>query len=542
MASKLSKTMPFNSSATLFFIACLFLAINYIRQLHNEFQKATYPESFRIPGWFDVVAPYIRDEKINIGLVNIDGVHVDNIDLELKRRANMVKVHFNPVVDYIRWKDFFPVWINEKYPSKCPEIQMPRFEDYHELDVILARVPCSRDDEGRDVLRLQVNLVVANLLVRSRRKNNSSVFAVFTGSCTPMWEIFRCDDLLWHEGNYWVYKPELTRLQQKVLMPVGTCQLAPAILEQGQKIWRKYNNTSQSHTLPQPREAYVTVLHSSENYVCGAIALAQSIMQTNTTKDLVLLADVDSISQYSLEGLREAGWKIKPIRRIRSSHSERHAYNEYNYSKLRIWQLKNYDKVMFIDSDLIVLKNIDKFFNYPQLSAVRNHEHIFNSGLMLIEPSTCTFKTLMKKRFAVASYNGGDQGFLNEIFPWWHLLPAKLNQFKYFDDINDQLHEIPHDMYAVHYFGIKPWTCYQDYDCNWDRLKNQIYASDMAHEKWWNVYKDMPKKLKKYCSLTSEMDARIQMNRAKAKNATFIDGHWKIKVKDPRRLSILSIS
>lgn len=150
-------------------------------------------------------------------------------------KFSLHQVHFDPVADYIKWKDLFPVWINEKYPSKCPEIQMPRFDDYQELDVILARVPCSRDDEGRDVFRLQVNLVVANLLLRSRRKNNnSSVFAVFTGSCTPMWEIFRCDDLLWHEGNYWVYKPELKRLQQKVLMPVGTCQPAPAILEQGE--------------------------------------------------------------------------------------------------------------------------------------------------------------------------------------------------------------------------------------------------------------------------------------------------------------------
>ncbi|KAL2469201.1 putative UDP-glucuronate:xylan alpha-glucuronosyltransferase 4 [Forsythia ovata] len=504
-------------------------AAGKLKQVHREFQN----ESLKNPGWFDVVAPYIRHEKINIGLVNMDGV-VDNIDRgrRLQRRGSTVK-----------WEDLFPEWIDENSPSKCPEIPMPQFEDYKELDVILARVPCSRDDEGsglRDVLRLQVNLVVANLLVRSRRKNNGPVFAVFTGACIPMWEIFKCDDVLWHKGNYWVYKPELTRLKQKVLMPVGTCQPATPILEpSGQEIWRKYDNKSKSHTLPQPREAYVTVLHSSEDYVCGAIALAQSIIQTNTTKDLVLLADVNRISQYSLKGLRAAGWNIKPIRRIRSPHSKRQSYNEYNYSKLRIWQLKDYDRVMFIDSDLIVLKNIDKFFNYPQLSAVGNHKHIFNSGLMLIEPSICTFKTLLKKRFVVASYNGGDQGFLNEMFPWWHRLPAKLNYLKYFNTINDQLHEIPHDLYALHFVGLKPWMCYQDYDCNWDSLENHIFASDMAHERWWNVYNGMSKKLKQYCSLTSEMDARIQTERANARNATFVDGHWKIKVKDPRRHSIL---
>ncbi|KAL2490527.1 putative UDP-glucuronate:xylan alpha-glucuronosyltransferase 4 [Abeliophyllum distichum] len=459
MASKLYKSKPFTFSFILLLMAFLFLTINCIRQVHTEFQN----ESLKNPGWFDVVAPYIRHEKINIGLVNMDGV-VDNIDHGhgLQRRGSTVK---------------------------------------------------------------------ANLLVRSRRKNNGPVFAVFTGDCIPMWEIFKCDDVLWHKGNYWVYKPELTKLKQKVLMPVGTCQPATPILEpSGQEIWRKYDNKSKSRTLPQPREAYVTVLHSSEDYVCGAIALAQSIIQTNTTKDLVLLADVDRISEYSLKGLQAAGWKIKPIRRIRSPHAKRKAYNEYNYSKLRIWQLIDYDRVMFIDSDLIVLKNIDKFFNYPQLSAVGNNKHIFNSGLMLIEPSICTFKTLLKKRFVVASYNGGDQGFLNEMFPWWHRLPVKLNYIKYFNTINDQLHEIPHDLYALHFVGMKPWMCYQDYDCNWDSLEQQIFASDMAHERWWNVYNGMSKKLKQYCSLTSETDARIQTERANARNATFVDGHWKIKI------------
>ncbi|KAL2468546.1 putative UDP-glucuronate:xylan alpha-glucuronosyltransferase 4 [Forsythia ovata] len=388
---------------------------------------------------------------------------------------------------------------------------MPRFEDYQELDVILARVPCSG---LRDVLRLQVNLVVANLLVRSMRKNNGPVFAVFTGACTPMWEIFKCDDVLWHKGNYWVYKLELTRLKQKVLMPVGTCQLATPILEPAEK----------GKTALIVQHMNIEHNHRTQEF----------IIQTNTTKDLVLLADVDHISQYSLKGLRAAGWKIKPICRIRSPHAKRQAYNEYNYSKLRIWQLKDYDRVMFIDSDLIVLKNIDMFFNYPQLSAHGDHKHIFNSGLMLIEPSICTLKTLLKKRFVVASYNGGDQGFLNEMFPWWHRLPEKLNYLKYFNTINDQLHEIPHDLYALHFLGFKPWMCYRDYDCNWDRLGHQIFASDMAHERWWNVYNGMSKKLKQYCSLTSEMDARIQTERANARNATFIDGHWKIMANIPR--------
>ncbi|KAL0344858.1 UNVERIFIED_CONTAM: putative UDP-glucuronate:xylan alpha-glucuronosyltransferase 4 [Sesamum radiatum] len=531
MAPKPSKPKPLTFPFILFLIALLIFTIHYLKQLHNEFHTST--KSARNPKWFKVVAREMGDENINIGFVNMDETTITD---EVHTRGKMVKVRFNPVDEGIEWSDLFPEWIDENSPSNCPELPMPKFEDYGKLDVVVARVPCTGDSGLRNVFRLQVNLVVANFLVRSGRVENGvsrPVFAVFIGSCGPMWEIFRCDDLLWHGGNSWVYKPELRRIKQKVFMPVGSCQLAPPFAQSGEELWRRHSETSNKG---MPREAYVTVLHSSEAYVCGAIALAQSIIQSNSTKDLVLLAD-DHISEKSIHGLQSAGWKIKRIKRIRSPHSKKDAYNEWNYSKLRIWQLREYDKVMFIDSDLIVTRNLDDFFIYPQLSAVGNDKHIFNSGLMLVEPSMCTFKTLMKKRFVVGSYNGGDQGFLNEVFPWWHRLPAKLNQLKFFGSDHDYTHEIPHDMYTIHYLGLKPWMCYKDYDCNWDKSETQIFASDSANERWWSVYDTMPKKLRHFCSLTPAMDARIQKYRSRAKNASFPDGHWKIKVKDPRRNS-----
>ncbi|KAL6989677.1 hypothetical protein U1Q18_015428 [Sarracenia purpurea var. burkii] len=304
----------------------------------------------------------------------------------------------------------------------------------------------------------------------------------------------------------------------------------------GQEAWRIHGPSTLNNPPQKPREAYVTVLHSSESYVCGAIALAQSIIQTNSTRDLLLLAD-SSISAKSLRGLRSAGWKIKPIDRIRSPHARTHAYNEWNYSKLRVWQLIEYDKIIFIDSDFIVLDNIDAFFDFPQLSAVGNDKSLFNSGIMMIEPSICTFETLMEKRHKVASYNGGDQGFLNEMFVWWHRWPSRMNHLKIFQGQGEHGEErgVPTDVFAVHYLGLKPWMCYMDYDCNWDVAERRIFASDTAHRRWWDVYKAMPKRLQAYCGLSEGMDRRIRRWRERAKKANLADGHWKIKVKDPRR-------
>lgn len=166
----------------------------------------------------------------------------ETTDHKVRAKVQTIKVQFDPVDEGVKWSDLFPEWIDENSPSNCPELPMPRFEDYRELDVVVARVPCTGVEGGgesgylRNVFRLQVNLVVANLLVRSGRKGNGvnrPVFAVFIGSCGPMWDIFRCDDLLGHFGNSWVYKPELRRIKQKVLMPVGSCQLSPPFAQAG---------------------------------------------------------------------------------------------------------------------------------------------------------------------------------------------------------------------------------------------------------------------------------------------------------------------
>ncbi|KAK9137263.1 hypothetical protein Sjap_007857 [Stephania japonica] len=506
-----------------------------------------------------------KKKFINVGLVNTHYKKLEDDIYEWEGFGETSVVNFEGVQKERRWEDFFPEWIDEEErwnKPACPNIPMPRHEDYGEFDVVVARFPCTshvnkvgHQREGiRDVFLLQVNLVVANLVVKNGRKSSNyddhhddvkDVYVVFLGSCGPMWEFFRCDDILFkhEEGeHFWIYKPDSKRLKQKVSMPVGTCQIAVAHHQQKDDQDFNYDFSKLANSIDHPKEAYVTVLHSSEAYVCGAIALVQSIIQTKTTKDLVLLAD-ESITNKSRKALSFAGWKIKDITRIRSPYAKEDSYNKWNYSKLRIWQLVEYDKVIFIDSDLIVLENIDKFFRFPQLSARGNDKVLFNSGIMLIEPSKCVFDTLMKKRHALVSYNGGDQGFLNEAFTWWHRWPSRMNYLKiYYENLNHMQREIPKSgvnaPYAIHYLGLKPWVCYKDYDCNWDLLDHRIYASDSAHWRWWRVYDSIPNRLHSFCGLSRKMNARIKWFRGRARAANFSDQHWKIKVNDPRQFQL----
>lgn len=308
-------------------------------------------------------------------------------------------------------------------------------------------------------------------------------------------------------------------------------------------MWRAYlSETKILKRDPRPRLAYVTVLHSSESYVCGAIALAQSILQTpqsliqfyNYTRHLILLAD-RSIAPKSIAALQAAGWTIKRIRRILNPFADRGSYNEWNYSKLRIWQLTDYDKIIFIDSDILVLKNMDEFFLYPQLSAAPNDRMFFNSGLMVVEPSKCMFRELMKRTLEVESDNKGDQGFLNEVFTWWHRLSVRVNYLKdYVEGGEKERDEVGEGVYGIHYLGVKPWMCYRDYDCNWDIEDRREFASDAAHARWWEVYDGMPKHLQSYCGLTERMEERIMKRRVRARNGSLSRVHWNGEIQDPR--------
>ncbi|KAL5566093.1 hypothetical protein UlMin_029257 [Ulmus minor] len=558
-----SSSKPFNPSKQKpFFLSLIFLSLTLLlliltfRPKPNFFAATTKRIQTLItvknPAWFTLIAGELKiNKKIKLGLVNLND---DELDVVRGGSAEVetVEVGFQRLDSEKisrKWEDFFPEWIDEDRkwgPPKCPEIPMPRLSEYDDLDVVVARVPCGfnysvNGTTGiRDVFRLKVNLVVANLAVRSgwaKSDLHRTVYVVFVGSCKPMLEIFRCDDLVMRRDDYWVYKPELGRLKQKLLMPVGSCQLAPAYSESGKETWRytltKSTLQKNNQTTFQERYAYVSILHSSEAYVCGAIALAQSIRQSNSSKDLLLLID-ETIGPKSIMGLKLAGWKIRPIKRIKSPFSQPGSYNEWNYSKLRIWELIEYDKIIFVDSDLIILNNIDHLFVHPQLSASANDKVLFNSGLMVIEPSKCLFKCLTEKMAHLASYNGGDQGFLNEVFTWWHRLPKRVNYLKVFRRSAEENHDVPGDLEAIHFLGLKPWMCYRDYDCNWDMADHHIFASDSAHWRWWKVHNAMPRRLQGYCGLTKKMDSRIKKWRGRAKESRLPDGHWQIQVKDPR--------
>lgn len=178
----------------------------------------------------------VMGKGMKIGMVNMDEFDTS----EWKAHGETIPINFEPVSEYFKWQDLFPEWIDEEEETdtpSCPEIPMPNFRIYDYMDVIVAKLPCRYPEEGwgREVFRLQVHLIVANLAVKKGKRDwKWRTKVVFWSKCRPMLEMFRCDDLVRQEGElWWYYQPEIARLEQKVSLPVGSCKLALPLWGQG---------------------------------------------------------------------------------------------------------------------------------------------------------------------------------------------------------------------------------------------------------------------------------------------------------------------
>jgi len=88
-------------------------------------------------------------------------------------------------------------------------------------------------------------------------------------------------------------------------------------------------------------------------------------------------------------------------------------------SKLWIWNLTQYETLVFLDADTLIFQNVDELFECGEFCAAFLNPYTFNSGVLVLKPSRTVFEDMMHKvtTGVIKSYDGGDQGFLNTYFP-----------------------------------------------------------------------------------------------------------------------------
>ncbi|EEE57188.1 hypothetical protein OsJ_07131 [Oryza sativa Japonica Group] len=433
-----------------------------------------------------------------VALLNFDDGEVQQWRTALPQTAAAV-ARLERAGSNVTWEHLYPEWIDEEelyHAPTCPDLPEPAVdadgdgEEVAVFDVVAVKLPCRRGGGwSKDVARLHLQLAAARLAAtRGRGGAAAHVLVVSASRCFPIPNLFRCrDEVAPRDGDVWLYRPDADALRRDLALPVGSCRLAMPFSALAAP------HVAAASAPPPRREAYATILHSEELYACGALVAAQSIRMASASgapsepeRDMVALVD-ETISARHRGALEAAVVEVRTRRLPRRRPAGGRA-------------------------PMLPL------FAMPEVSATANHGTLFNSGVMVVEACGCRLRLLMDHIADIDSYNGGDQGYLNEVFSWRAVLAAE-----------------PAVALAVHFVGMKPWFCFRDYDCNWNSPQLRQFASDEAHARWWRAHDAMPAALQGFCLLDERQKALLRWDAAEARAANFSDGHWRVPIADPRR-------
>ncbi|CAN7097065.1 galactinol synthase 6-like [Brassica rapa] len=289
------------------------------------------------------------------------------------------------------------------------------------------------------------------------------------------------------------------------------------------------------------KRAYVTFLAGNKDYWMGVVGLAKGLRKVKSAYPLVVacLPDVPEEHRQILVAQGCIIREIVPVVPPENKTGYSMAYFVLNYSKLRIWEFVEYEKVMYLDGDIQVFGNIDHLFDTPSgyLYAVKDcfceiswcnttqykigycqqsPEKVtwpvetlgspppayFNAGMLLFEPNLVVYEDLLRVVQITTPTYFAEQDFLNIYFrdtykpipSTYNLVLAMLWRHPEHVDLNQ--------IRVVHYCanGSKPWK--------YDETEEHMEREDikMLVKKWWEIYEDPSLDYKNFMETESKLN------------------------------------
>ncbi|CDZ96803.1 Glycosyl transferase, family 8-glycogenin [Phaffia rhodozyma] len=233
--------------------------------------------------------------------------------------------------------------------------------------------------------------------------------------------------------------------------------------------------------------AFVTLL-TSDWYLPGVLVLGHALRALHPSSvhsvhfKLVCIVTPETVDAASIKALSEVWDSVVGVEVLEHVHQSkglellgRHDLNTV-LTKLHVFRLTNFAKVIFLDADVLPLRPITHLFALPDVfsaSPDTGWPDCFNSGVLILQPSLKTFVGLMEmmngdgeSSVGQGSFDGGDQGILNQYFngeegrPMWNRISFTYNTtptaaYTYapaYAQYGRQIH-------CVHFIGAqKPWS------------------------------------------------------------------------------------
>jgi hypothetical protein len=258
------------------------------------------------------------------------------------------------------------------------------------------------------------------------------------------------------------------------------------------------------HECVANRCAYVTHLDTmgDEGRLKGAIALGGSLLRTQTRKDKILLVS-NPVSSDDARLLQYAGWNVMAVAEIDAPKDKGyyHPSTRFSMTKIELFDMTEYDKLIYMDPYMTVSQNIDNLCEVPAEFAAVVHDGVFDTSLMVVRPSIKTYSVMMDMMsLSKDEYKGLDNGFFNLVY--WNV-----NYCPYIDPVfnNEENNETVCARLPLRYNGnvmrysiYGEWTAEPNSAANNPVVINYMLTYDILpwnwvislfvdeYKQWWN--------------------------------------------------------
>lgn len=224
------------------------------------------------------------------------------------------------------------------------------------------------------------------------------------------------------------------------------------------------------------------LLLTNDSYIDGIVTTIKTLQHTETKYPISVIVTKDVCWQNIniLLGLKSNIFivdKIKPKNVEEINIDQLTSLDQKGFhsalSKFYIYNLIEFSKIVYLDSDIWVLQNIDDLFNYPHGSALRDVYgtlSVFCSGLLVVEPNKTIYNDLLQY-FYKRPFSEGlihDHAILQEFFSdYWYThpeceIPINYNLWTTYYESSEKPYDDYYynqiDVKSYHMIDKKPWT------------------------------------------------------------------------------------
>ncbi len=264
--------------------------------------------------------------------------------------------------------------------------------------------------------------------------------------------------------------------------------------------------------------AYVGILYGSNEYYLGALVMGYTLAKTNTKYDKILLVTSDVNNE--IREILKTYFIIKEVEYLYINNNNFYDKNtrfKEVFTKLQALNL-DYDKIIMLDLDMFILKNLDHLFELsapaamvretnleygekipPELIKIRNGKISggINAGLMLLEPSKKEFNEIMNevKKQLPYKLKYPEQDFLSLRYKnKWTNIDSRYNCQFTIKEVMEYKNYSIHDIYILHYSWIlNPWELILENKDKVLYILNKSKRDITYYTLWGNHYRILEK-------------------------------------------------